>query len=68
MIQGENNSNFICMQRIIGKMEKCNKTSSKISKHLVQQKVQQNLYNIHDVFFIRIFGFNLIVQRPPLKY
>ena len=56
------------MQRIIGKMEKCNKTSSKISKHLVQQKVQQNLYNIHDVFFIRIFGFNLIVQRPPVKY
>ena len=36
------------MQRIF--MEKCKKTSSKIYKQLVQQKVQQKVRNIHDEF------------------
>ena len=54
-ISGENNSNFICMQiKLSGKISK---TSSKIQKHLVQQKVQQKVYHIHDVFFIRHIWF-----------
>ena len=50
-IFGKNNPNFIWMQGNF--LEKCNKTLSKIYKHLVQQKLPQKVHNTLDVFFIR---------------
>ena len=60
-ISGKNNSNFVCMQR---------KLSGRISQnlHLVQQKVQQIIHNIHDVVFIRHIWFQLNSGTSPLKY
>ena len=65
MISGENNlfqfrENFLV---------KCNKTSSKIYKHIVQQKVQQKYHNIHqDVFFIKHTRFELNSATSQLKF
>ena len=47
--------------------EKCNKTLSKLYKHLVKQKMQQKVHNIYDVFFIRHIWFQLNSGCTPLK-
>ena len=46
---------FPCIQR--KHSENCNKTSSKIYIYLLQQKLKQKVYNIDDVFFIRLIWF-----------
>ena len=38
-------------------LEKCNKTSSKIYKQLVQQKMQEKVHNIDAFFLFDIIGF-----------
>ena len=38
-------------------LEKCNKTSSKIYKQLVQQKMQEKVHNIDVFFLLDIIGF-----------
>ena len=50
---GENDL-FPCRENLL---VKCSKTSNKIYKHLVQQKVQQKFHNVHDVSFIKHIWF-----------
>ena len=59
-ISDDSNSNFSCLQnRNHGKTRR---TSCEIYKHLVQQKVQKVVHNLHHVFVINIFGWSKILK------
>ena len=64
-ISGDSSSNFTCMQRKL--LERWNKTSSKMYKHLLQQKMHQKMHSSHDIFCIRHFCLNITKEFSPIK-